>query len=226
MTIDFLQTTLLFQGMTREEIQLCLKTLCAQEKDFQKGELILHAGSSTNRLGLVLSGSVTIEINDFWGNRTILSRAEKGQFFAETYAFLQSEVLLVDVCANSLCQILFLTVRTLQELQAIPHPWSFKFLSNLLLLSFQKNLLLSKRSFHTASKTIRERVLAYLNTVALQERNSRFSIPFDRQQLADYLNVDRTALSKELGKMKKEGLLSFRKNHFELLTEEGCHTRG
>ncbi|MDD7769705.1 Crp/Fnr family transcriptional regulator [Suipraeoptans intestinalis] len=219
MDIHFLQNTLLFQDMTLEEIHSCLSSLNAQEKEFQKGELIFHAGDSTEKLGLVLSGSVTIEINDVWGSRTILSQVREGQFFAETYALLPSEVLLVDVSADRPARILFLTVRTLKELQTINTSWAFKFLSSLLSLSFQKNLLLSQRSFHTAPKTIRGRVLAYLHTTSLKTHKNCFTIPFDRQQLADYLNVDRTALSKELSKMKQERLIDFRKNYFELLTD-------
>ena len=84
------------------------------------------------------------------------------------------------------------------------------------MVTAHKNLVLSGRSFHTSPKTIRGKVLAYLNSVALQSGGHRFDIPFDRQQLADYLNVDRTALSKELGKMKSEGLITFEKNHFEI----------
>ena len=90
-------------------------------------------------------------------------------------------------------------------------------MTNLLTVATRKNLILSGRSFHTAPKTIRGRVLAYLNSVSLQKKNTEFDIPFDRQQLADYLNLERTALSKELGKMQREGLIKCRKNHFRLI---------
>ena len=95
--------------------------------------------------------------------------------------------------------------------------WHIKLLTNLLTVAARKNLILSGRSFHTAPKTIRGRVLAYLNSVSLQKKNTEFDIPFDRQQLADYLNLERTALSKELGKMQREGLIECRKNHFRLI---------
>ncbi|MBQ1598283.1 MAG: winged helix-turn-helix domain-containing protein, partial [Lachnospiraceae bacterium] len=88
--------------------------------------------------------------------------------------------------------------------------------ANLLKISLQKNMDLSTRSFHTASHNMRGKILAYLNTVSLQSHSKSFDIPFDRQQLADYLNIDRTALSKELSKMKKDGLLDYWKNHFKL----------
>ena len=86
------------------------------------------------------------------------------------------------------------------------------------MISSRKNLILSGRSFHTAPKTIRGRVMSYLNAMSLQKGTKEFDIPFDRQQLADYLNLERSALSKELGKMQKEGIISTRKSHFKLLT--------
>ena len=195
---------MLFKGMTDEELTSSLSSLRASEKTYQKGQVILHAGHSTERMGLVLSGSVTIESSDVWGNLTILSHIDSGQFFAETYALLSDEVMLVDVRANEDCRILFLTIgRRFRQLPA--SSWKEKLTANLLQISAHKNLALSGRSFHTSPKSARGRILAYLNTVALQKKSSEFDIPFDRQQLADYLNLERTNMSKELTKMKKDG---------------------
>ena len=151
-----------------------------------------------------------------WGNRTILSNVGEGGFFAETYALLENEPLLVDVRANENCRILFFKVGSLKKLKSNMNLWSFKLISNLLVISANKNLHLSGRSFHTSPKTIRGRVMAYLSSVSLKKGSNDFDIPFDRQQLADYLNLERSALSKELGKMKKDGLIEVRKNHFKL----------
>ena len=212
-----LQHTMLFQGMTESEVALALQSLIASEKRFDKGETLLMAGSVIERLGLVLEGSVTIESNDAWGNRTIISHVGRGQVFAETYALLDHEPMLVDVTANEDCRILFLRTGSLQSLTGHPEPWTMKYIANLLSISAHKNLILSGRSFHTAPKTIRGRVMSYLNSVSLQKRSREFDIPFDRQQLADYLNLERSALSKELGKMQREGLITVRKNHFSIL---------
>ena len=140
-----------------------------------------------------------------------------GGFFAETYAWLCDEVVLVDVVANEECRILFLTVAILRGLSLAREPWAAKLTANLLSISAQKNLALTGRSFHTAPKSARARIMAYLNTVALQMQSREFDIPFDRQQLADYLNLERSAMSKELGRMRDEGLIRTRKNHFTLL---------
>ena len=207
----------LFAGMTDEEMNETCRALRSFEKTYEKGQIILHAGSITERFALVLEGSVTIESNDIWGSRTILSNVGKNQFFAETYALLKDEPLLVDVVANEPTRIRFFRIGSLDTLKSRREPWVLKLISNLLLISSQKNLHLSGRSFHTAPKTIRGRVMSYLNAVCLQRSATEFDIPFDRRQLADYLNLERTALSKELGKMQRDGLIRFRKNHFILL---------
>ena len=212
-----LQKSMLFRGMTETEISNALQVLEAREKNFQKSETLLIAGTITERMGLVLEGSVTIESNDVWGNRTIISHVGKGQVFAETYALLENEPMLVDVTASEDCRILFLRSGRIQSLKSSLEPWTLKYVTNLLTISMHKNLILSGRSFHTAPKTIRGRVMAYLNSVSLQKHSREFDIPFDRQQLADYLNLERSALSKELGKMQRDGLISCRKNHFIIL---------
>ena len=212
----------LFRGMTEAEINTAVAALKSSEKQYRKGDYILHAGDTTDRLGIVCSGSVTIESNDIWGNNTILSHVDAGDLFAETYALLPTQVLLVDVVANEPCRIVFLNMQGL--LQTPTAEWGGKLTANLLQISIRKNLTLSNRSFQTAPKTIRGRVLAYLNTVSLQTGREAFDIPFDRQQLADYLNVERTALSKELGRMQKDGILRCRRSHFELLPAAAAAT--
>lgn len=209
---ELLKDSALFQGLSEGEKETALHALSVTERVYQKGELIFSAGDIVDRMGLVISGGVTIESSDLWGNRTILSHIAPGQFFAETYALLKDEPMLVDVCVNEESRILFLRLDTLQTAEH----WTVKITRNLLTISARKNLTLSLRSFHTAPKTVRERVTAYLNTEALRQRSRTFRIPYDRQQLADYLNLDRTALSKELGRMRNDGLIEFRKDHFVL----------
>ena len=183
------ETLGLFHGMNKREIKSALNSLMATEKNYKKGSTILRAGNPTEKMGLVISGSVTIESNDIWGNRTILSHVEAGQLFAETYALLDGETMLVDVVANETCRILFLKVGSLDRLISLNKSWTNTLIANLLSISVRKNLHLSGRSFHTSPKTIRGRVMSYLNSVSLRKGSKEFDIPFDRQQLADYLNL-------------------------------------
>ena len=233
MDIQQLQQTVMFRNMSKREITDALSGLQAIEKKYKKGAIIFHAGMTTARAGLVLEGSVTIERNDMWGTRTILSHVGIGQCFAETYALLDDEPMLVDASANEACRILFISVDNViprakrrDSSIEISTPakntvrmtqWQIKFVANLLTISSHKNIALSRRSFHTSPKTVRERIMAYLHTVSLQQNKREFDIPFDRQQLADYLNVERSALSKTLGKMRAAGIIDFYKNHFKVI---------
>ena len=220
MQMDVIQQIALFRGMDEAELAAALSALSAKEKTYEMDETILYAGNVSEHMGLVLEGSVTIESNDVWGNRTILSHIEKGGTFAETYALLEDEPMLVDVISNEKSNILFLRIGSLNLLQQDISPWRVKLIGNLLRISSQKNLHLSGRSFHTAPKSIRGRVMAYLNSVSLQKNKIDFDIPFDRQQFADYLNVERSALSRELSNMQQDGLIIVRRNHFEIAKNE------
>lgn len=214
-----LSHNMLFHGFSDPEITEALQALQAHRRFFQKGEHLFSAGGTADSMGLLLEGSLTIESNDFWGNRTILSSVDPGQFFAETYALLSHEVMLVDVVAKEDSKVLFLQIGNLSALTEQIHArsWGYKFTANLLTISALKNLQLSRRNFYIAPRTIRARVMSYLNALALRYQRTDFDIPFDRQELADYLSVERTALSKELGKMRNDHLIAFRRNHFTLL---------
>ena len=212
-----LKKTVVFRGMNDDELDTALIALGAAEREYAKDEVILHAGSTTDMMGLVLGGSVRIESNDIWGNRTILSHIAPGQVFAETYAIVENAALLVDAVANRDSRVLMLSIGSAGFLRQDSSLWRIKLTANILGISMQKNLMLSRRSFHTSPKSIRGRVMSYLSSVSLQTGSDEFDIPFDRQQLADYLNVERTALSKEISKMKQDGLLTARKNHFRIL---------
>lgn len=215
MDIQFLLHTPLFLGAAPEELPRLLAAMEAAERCFPKGDVILQAGAHTSRLYLVLSGGVTVENHDAWGNRTILGHVAPGEVFAETYACLPHQPMMVSAVASQETELLSLNAAALLKHS---DPQRDLILTNLLRITAQKNLALSRRSFYTSSKTIRGRLMSYLSDQAVLQGSLTFSIPFDRQQLADYLGVDRSALSNELSKLRREGLLTTRKNQFSLLT--------
>jgi len=208
----------IFMGLSEEEFEDMKASRLMSRKKFGRGDVILHMGETTEKLGILTAGHVHIESVDLWGNKTILSDVGPGQVFGETYA-LTGDMLMVDAVAASDAEVLFLNAKKLMSGSFRTRPWFPKMLRNLLMLSSRKNLVLSNRIFHTSPKRVRSRLQSYLSYCALKAGSQEFEIPFDRQQLADYLNLDRTALSKELGRMKKEGLLDFRKNHFRILED-------
>ncbi|MDY3233809.1 MAG: Crp/Fnr family transcriptional regulator [Erysipelotrichaceae bacterium] len=212
----FLKNTPLFHGIREEEIKAMMSCLGAREKHYQKDEVILRAGSPTAEIGLVESGSVNIVVNFYWGSSNIFGHVEKGSIFAENYASIPGQELLCDVVAAEECEILFLNMRQLSSTCSKACSFHNRLIQNLLSISAKKNLGLSSRMMHIAPKGIRDRLLSYLSEQALKNGSSHFLIPFDRQQLADYLGVDRSALSNELSKMQKDGLITYRKNEFTL----------
>ncbi|MBR5123043.1 MAG: Crp/Fnr family transcriptional regulator [Anaerotignum sp.] len=213
----FLANTMIFQGITPDEIKAMLGCLQAERKTYEKGEIIYRMGDVIPAMGLVLSGRVSIENDDIWGNKSILDTASSGQFFAETYACVPSEPMMVSVVASEKTEVLLLNVSRILQVCSNNCSHHNKIIHNLLSISARKNLNLSRRIFHTSSKSIRGRLLSYLSYQAMKNGSREFDIPFSRQQLADYLSVDRSALSNELSKMQKEGLLSVNRSHFVLL---------
>lgn len=213
----FLSQTALFRGVSPAEVLAMLACLQAEQRRYPRGSTIYHAGNSVRALGLVLSGSVSIENDDVWGNKSVLDRLGPGQVFAETYACLPGEPLMISAVAAEETEVLFLDVG--RALRAGPDACCFhsRLTENLLFISAQKNLNLSRRIFHTSAKSIRGRLLSYLSFQAARQGSCDFVIPFNRQQLADYLSVDRSALSNELSKMQRDGLLRVDRSHFTLL---------
>lgn len=203
--------SVLFQGITENEWMHMLDLGCMRTQHFAKNTIIFHTGEHIHEIGIVLSGSVNIENIDLWGNKSILSNISAGQVFAESYALCQ-EPMMVDAVTAEAADILFLNMAPLKQVQD-KESWSAKIMQNILYISVQKNLILSRRIFCTTPKTVRSRLFIYLSTEAAKAKSTTFQIPFDRQGLADYLNLDRSALSKELGKMRDEGILEFHKTN-------------
>lgn len=217
MDYNFLSKTILFRGASAEDVEMMLTCLNAETKQYQRGNVVYHAGDVVRSVGLVLSGSVSIENDDVWGNKSILDHVRPGQVFAETYACVPGEPLMVSVVAAEAAEILFLEISRVLHVCSNACGFHSKLIRNLLSIASQKNLNLSRRIFHTSSKSIRGRLLSYLSFQATQHGCRDFEITFNRQQLADYLSVDRSAMSNELSKMQRDGLLRVDRNHFTLI---------
>lgn len=216
MNTFFLSNTQLFRGISEAEIAELLLCLGAYERKFRKGDVILRAGSTVDAFGLVASGSVNIVVNLYWGNSIIFGHVGKGEVFAENYAAIPGKELLCDVVACEDTAIVFLNMKHVLTTCRKGCADHNRIIQNMLRISAQKNLNMSSRMMHTASKSLRERLLSFFSEQALEHGSAHFTIPFNRQQLADYLAVNRSAMSNELSKMQAEGLISYRKNEFLL----------
>lgn len=216
MNYFFLANTPLFHGIQETDIRQMLTCLGAWEKTYQKDEIIFRAGNTVHEIGLVENGSVNIVVNLYWGNSVIFGHVGQGAIFAENYAAIPGKELLCDVVAAEPSEILFLDLKKL--LTTCQNGCSFhqRLIHNLIRISAQKSLNLSSRMMHTAPKALRDRLLSYLSEQAAINGSTHFTIPYNRQQLADYLGVDRSAMSNELSKMQRDGLITYRKNDFTL----------
>ncbi|HIW15563.1 MAG: Crp/Fnr family transcriptional regulator [Acutalibacteraceae bacterium] len=213
MNHTFLLQTALFRGCPEDDLPALARHLEFRTVSYPKEAVVLNEGSQITEIGLVLSGCVQMEHNDIWGNKSILGMVQAGGVFAEAYACMPGEPMMIDVIAKENTTILFLSVPKLFTPCNACQSQN-RVIQNLVQISAHKNLQLSRRTLHTSPKTIRERLLSYFSYQVMAQGSRHIRIPFDRQQLADYLNVDRSALSKELGKMKQDGLITYRKNEF------------
>lgn len=206
----------LFSGISEEELSAMLSCLHAEEKDYPKDAFLLRAGDTAESIGLVLSGNVLVIQEDIWGNRNILSKAGPGQTFAAAFACAPGSRLRVSVMAETDVTVLFLNVKRILQVCPSACAHHSRIIRNLLGELARKNLRLGEKLTHMGQRTTRAKLLSYFSAEAQRRGAYEFDIPFSRQQLADYLAVERSGLSLELGKMRAEGLLDFHRSHFIL----------
>ena len=206
----------LFRGLDEAEITSLLGCLNAVERSFQKGEVILSEGSITDNIGIVLSGMAVISCNDIWGNTSILGNVAPGSVFAEVYACIPGQPMLVTVSAVEDTSVLFMNVGRVLATCTNACPFHTRLVRNLLTVCAHKSLQLSQRIQHTSSKFIRGRLMSYFSECAKRAGSNSFLIPYNRQQLADYLNVDRSTMCNELSKMQKDGIIEYERNRILL----------
>lgn len=210
-----LAQTALFHGLTEEELRRTLDCLGAVKKSYPKQTFLLRAGDQTQSMGLMLSGSALLVQEDLWGRRNILAKVAAGDAFAEAFAAAGGPLNL-SVVASEDCEALLLDVNRVLTLCPSACPSHTKLVRNLVAVLAQKMLILNDKITHMSRQTTQEKLLSYLSGQAQRQGKLTFDIPYDRQQLADYLCVDRAAMSSELSKLQKKGLLQYHRNHFTL----------
>lgn len=207
----------LFEGIEDDLLLKLLSCLGARVARFDKKYTVMAEGSSAVYVGIVLSGSVQVEQVDFYGNRNILSTMGISQVFAEAFACAEVPSLPVTVVACEPCEVMLLDSRRILYPCSNACGFHQQLIFNLMRDLALKTLLFHQRIEVTSRRSTREKLLAYLALQAKAQGSSVFEIPYDRQALADYLGVDRSGLSSEIGKLQREGILRSVKNRFELL---------
>ena len=214
---DVLKTVKLFNGIEEANIQPLLSCLCAKLVSFEKNQIVFSSGESIEQFGIVLSGQVQVVQDDYYGKRSILAKIDTGSLFGESFACAEIKTLPVSVITTTESELLFIDCHRLAVPCAKACGFHSKLIQNMLSIVSMKNILLTQKIEYTSKHTTRKKLLAYLSAEAKKAGSSRFCIPFNRQELADYLSVERSAMSAELSKLRNDGLLNFHKNQFELL---------
>lgn len=208
----------LFQGIGAEDLPGMLGCLQTRLLPLKKGQTVFQEGDTIVSIGIVLTGSLLLTREDYDGNRSIVARADPKEMFGESYALSDSQPLAVTITAEEDSQVLLLDSRRIAGCCANACSFHNQLIFNLLRIVATKNLVLHQKIQITAQRTTREKLMAYLTAQAKRQGSRAFTIPFDRQALADYLEVDRSGLSAEISKLRKEGVLACQKNRFELLS--------
>ncbi|HHX72305.1 MAG TPA: Crp/Fnr family transcriptional regulator [Clostridiales bacterium] len=215
MHFSVFQKSPLFAGISEKDIQSLIGCLSPVIRSYEKKDAICLAGDKVTSIGIIAKGVVQVINEDFLGNRSILARLSEGDLFSEAFACADTAVLPVSVYTVEPTEVYFIDYRKI--ITTCSHcTYHARLIANMMRILAVKNVQLSQKIETLSKKTIRDKLISYLSAQALQAKSRVFTIPFNRQELADYLGADRSALSKELGNMQKEGLLTFKKNHFVL----------
>ena len=206
----------LFRSIPESDIPILLKHLEAYTGQYKKDTYIKMAGDPADFIGIVLSGEIYICQTDFYGNRSIVASFTAGNLFAEAFACAGIAQLPADILAAADCRILFLSSRTLFQSCDRCSSFHHQLIANLLGIVSRKNLYLNQKLSYISRGTTKEKLLAYLSDQAKQNHSNEFTIPFNRQELADFLGVERSAMSAELGKLSKLGVLETQRRYFRL----------
>lgn len=217
----FLSQTALFEGVDPSEISAMLNCLSAVEKTYRKNATLVEEGDAAGKIGIVRSGKLAVKKIDYYGNETVITEIGPGGIFGEVFACAQVPAYPVTVTAMETSAVVLLDYSRIIQNCENTCPFHSRLVFNMLRIMAERNLLLNSRIEMLSRRTIREKLLAYLTAEAARTGQSAFESPFNRQALADYLCVDRSALSRELSQMQRDGLIRFEKSRFELLRQEG-----
>lgn len=208
--LSFLGDVSLFKDIPEDQLRDLLKQIISREEDYQKGETIFDQGSCIHEIGIIESGELIGSNYDLMGHANVIARMGRGDIFGESYAYLKNAALFISVAAVKASHVIFLDAERMKKAN------NSQLNANYISLIAKKNMALTRKMNCITPKSIRERLMAYLETERNIHHSNSFEINFNRQELADYLLVDRSSLSHELSLMQKEGLITFKKNHFKI----------
>ncbi len=215
--IEDLKNIPLFSGIKEKDLKSMVRCIGAYEKGYKKGEFISIEKESVKCIGIVLDGTVHMLKEDLWGNKSILSIIEKGELFGESFTCGNTFIATVSFFAASDINILFLPFKRVMHSCNMSCVFHHRLIENMVTLIADKNVKLMEKLEILSKRTLREKILTYLSLQAQKENSKYITIPMGRSQMADYLCVNRSALTRELSNIKADGLIDYHKNTFHLL---------
>ena len=215
--IKQLQNNELFNSFNLNDLESILNCLSAKVNYYKKKDLIIQQGTHIHYVGIVLSGGIQIIKEDIEGNINILSHLGINDIFAEAFAYADIYECPITVQATENCEIMFIDCKRIIKTCNNACVFHWNLIENMLSMIARKNIMLNQKMEILSKRTTREKLLAFFNTQVQMNHSKKFLIPYNREGLAFYLCVDRSALSRELSNMRDEGLLKFNKNEFEIL---------
>lgn len=207
----------LFDGMSPEQRKAVLSCVGYHVSSFRKGETVAFEEENIRHIGIVLSGAVDMVKEDLWGNKTMLVRSHRDQVFGETFVCGADSAAVVSFVVSQDAKILFLPFDRVMNSCTMACAFHHRLVENMVRIIAGKNRDLMRKVEVVSKRTLREKILAYLSIQAQTQKNRYFQIPLGRVELAEYLCADRSALTRELAKMKEEGLIDYDKNCFRIL---------
>ena len=215
---EILRKCPLFDMISDDYLPAMLSCFGVTIKTYKKDEIIFPEGSPAKYLGIVLRGEAQMVQVDYYGNRSIMANLTPSEIFGESYACAELDAVPVDIIATENTEIMLIDVYKITRPCANSCEFHKQMIFNLVKVVATKNLMFHQKIEITSKRNTREKLIAYLLSEAKRNGSSDFNVPYDRQELADYLEVERSGLSTEIGKLRREGILTCEKNHFTLLS--------
>lgn len=213
---ELLKSVAIFENIEESRYDSLLGCLGARTEEYNKNDIIFLAESPVSSVGIILSGSAQIVKEDVMGNRTIMSELSEGDIFGEAFACANLDKIPVTVLTTTGCNVLFIQFSRIVTTCSSACGFHSTLIKNMLQLIARKNILLNNRMDILSQRTTREKLIAYFSMLMKRHGRNKFKIPFSRDELADFLCVNRSALSRELSSMRDENILVYNKNEFEI----------
>lgn len=215
--IDIIQKSSLFKGISTDEVISLLHCLSPKIQSYSKNQNIVNSGETIDRFGIVLDGEATVLKENAEGNRVILTVVKKGDLFGEMLVFSSKKSWPVTVRVQSSCKVLFLTHSDLIARCGNNCPSHMSMLQNFMKVLSDKSLMLNKKVEYLSIKSIRGKICTYLLEQCQMTSSNTITLPLNRNELADFLNVSRPSMSREICRMRDEGILDFHLSTFKLM---------